>query len=161
MEPLIYESFIGLQAQVDALAAGTNPVVYFPPGTEKMPALPEGALSLMVAEDCDGDGTYYYSPKYTNSEVIYRAVRDGIWWKVLGFVQSKEEAAKGYPGLVVARDSLGNEIKSAAVNVHDLGAILTQGLILRMQFPQASVMVENMQGVLLERLTWAMATQLQ
>jgi hypothetical protein len=159
MELLIYESFVALQAQVDALAAGTNPVVYFPPGTEKLPVLPENACSIMVAEGRDGDGTYYYSPQRTTAEVIQLAVRDGFYWRLLGFVQSKEEAAQGFPGLMVARDELGHEIKSAAVNVRDLEAMLKQRKILSLQFPHATVAVENMQQVLLERVKWAMEMQ--
>jgi hypothetical protein len=159
MEPLIYESFVALQAQVDALAAGTNPVVYFPPGTEKIPALPANACSVLVAAGRDGDGTYYYSPQRTTADVIERAVREGFYWRLLGFVQSKEEAAQGFPGLMVARDAVGHEIKSAAVDVRNLEAMLAQRMLLHVQFPQASIAVENMQQVLLERLTWAMAAQ--
>src|SRR5580693_1615548 len=97
MEKLVHESPIALKGQVEALAAGTNPIVYFPEGTDKLPPLPKGKLSIVVSENRQGDGTYYYSPERITGEAILRAVREGKWWKILGFMQSKEDVAKGFP----------------------------------------------------------------
>jgi hypothetical protein len=152
MEQLIHEKPITLRSQVEALVEGTNPVVYFPKGTDEMPLLPEGKLAIVISEDREGDGTYYYAPERITGEAIRRAVRDGKWWKILGFLQSKEEVGKGFPVVVVARDSQGNEVKSAAVDARDIGFVYAQMLILRMQFPKASIAVEDLRGVLLERM---------
>jgi hypothetical protein len=156
MEQLIHESPVALQAQVEALAAGTNPIVYFPVGTEKIPPLPKGMLSIIVSGNREGAGTYYYSPERITGEAILKAVREGKWWKILGFMQSKEEVAKGFPVAVVARDARGNEIKTAAVDARDISYVYAQGLILRVQFPQASIAVEDLRGVLLERMMWGL-----
>jgi len=148
----IPETFNTLQAQVDALEAGTNPVVYFPPGVERLPVLPSNARSTIIQENADGAGTYYFSPRHTTAENILAAVRAGLHGKMLGFVQSKDEVAQGYPGLLVVRDSFGNEIKAAAVDVNNLTAMAAQKSILAFQFPGKSITVETMHDVLRQRV---------
>ena len=148
----IPETFNTLQMQVDALEAGTNPVVYFPFGTERLPIQPTNARCTTVHGDMPGAGTYYFSPRHTTAENIHAAVRAGLHGKLLGFVQSKDEVAQGYPGLLVVRDSFGNEIKSAAVDVNNLTAMAAQKSILAFQFPGKSITVETMHDVLRQRV---------
>jgi hypothetical protein len=148
----IPETFNTLQMQVDALEAGTNPVVYFPPGVERLPVLPRNAKATIILREADGAGTYYFSPRHTTEENIHAAVNAGLHGKLLGFVQSKEEVAQGYPGLLVVRDSFGNEIKAAAVDVNNLTAMAAQKSILAFQFPGKSITVETMHDVLRQRV---------
>jgi hypothetical protein len=148
----IPETFNTLQMQVDALAAGTNPVVYFPPGIDRLPVLPGNAQSTVIYGNGDGDGTYYFSPFHTTAENIHAAVRAGLHGKLLGFVQSKDEVALGYPGVLVVRDLFGCEIKAAAVDVNNLTAMAAQKSILAFQFPGKSITVETMHDVLRERV---------
>jgi hypothetical protein len=155
MEPLIHESFTALQAQVDALARGTNPVVYFPIGTEKIPDCPSHANAIFVEGDSIGAGAYFYNPRYITEAEIHEAVKTGTLHYLLGFVQTKEDAAKGIPALVVARDARGHEIKSAAVDARNLRAVFLQKKCFEQQFPGASVMLERIQNVLIERLVGA------
>ena len=149
----IPETFNTLQMQVDALEAGTNPVVYFPPGAERKPVLPSNALSTVIRGNVDGAGTYYFSPRHTTAENIIAAVHAGLHGKLLGFVQSKDEVAQGCPGVLVVRDSFGCEIKTAAVDVNNLMAMAAQKSILAFQFPGRSITVETMHDVLRDRVS--------
>jgi hypothetical protein len=148
----IPETFSTLQAQVDALAAGTNPVVYFPPDTGNIPVLPTSARSTTVYGKFSGAGTYYFSPLHTSEENIHAAVRAGLHGKLLGFVQSKYEVALGCPGVLVVRDALGNEVKTAAVDVNNVTVLAAQKSILAFQFPGKSIKVETMHDVLRDRV---------
>src|ERR1700675_3214380 len=149
----IPETFNTLQAQVDALAAGTNPVVYFPPGIGRLPVLPDNAMLTNIHGTADGAGTYYFSPIHTTEENIHAAVRVGLHGKLLGFVQSKDEVAQGCPGVLVVRDSFGCEIKTAAVDVNNLMAMAAQKSILAFQFPGRNITVETMHDVLRDRVS--------
>jgi hypothetical protein len=155
MEPLIHESFIALQHQVDALARGTNPVVYFPVGTKKVPDMPANADATVVEGDVIGAGAYFYNPKFVREEEIHNAVRTGTLGYLLGFVQTKEQAMRGVPTVIIARDKDGNEIKTALVDAKNLRAVFLQKRALELQFPDASVMMEPAQNVLVERLVGA------
>jgi hypothetical protein len=104
---IFYEKFDTLQAQVDALTKGTNPVVFFPPGTFRFPILPDNACILI-----EDRGTYYYLSEHISESKI----RESEQHEILGFVQSKEQASKGLPILVVVCDKDNNEVKSAAVD---------------------------------------------
>jgi hypothetical protein len=146
------ESRETLQAQVDALEAGTNWVVYFPFDTEWMPTLPDNAQVIFVHEDVPGRGTYFFDPFRTTEEVIRNHAQAGTHGLILGFVQSKEEVAKGIPGVLVARDERGVELKSACVDVSNLEAVYQQNVILKLQFPKSSVKMETLTDVLLYRL---------
>lgn len=152
METLIHEAFETLQSQVDALARGTNPVVYFPPGTPRFPELPANAGMVFVKGSTAGAGAYFYNPIFVSKEEILRAVLEGSQWLLLGFVQSKAQAVIGLPILIVARDSRGQEIKSAVVDAKNIRAVLLQKKVFGLQFPGASIALENIQGILLERL---------
>ena len=155
MEPLIHESFIALQAQVDALARGTNPVVYFPVGTKRIPDMPPNADATIVEGDVIGAGAYFYNPRFVREEEIHNAVRTGTLGYLLGFVQTKEQALQGVPTAIVARDKAGNEIKTALVDGKNVRAVFLQIKSLQLQFPEASVMMEPAQNVLVERLVRA------
>jgi len=155
MEPLLHESFIALQHQVDALARGTNPVVYFPVGTKKVPDMPANADATVVEGDVIGAGAYFYNPRFVTEVEIHNAVRMGTLGYLLGFVQTKEQAIRGVPTVVVARDKEGNEIKTAIVDARNVRAVFLQIKALQLQFPEASVMMEPFQNVLVERLVGA------
>jgi len=155
MEPLIHETFIALQAQVDALARGTNPVVYFPSGTKRIPDMPPNADATIVEGDVIGAGAYFYNPRFVSEKEIHNAVRTGTLGYLLGFVQTKEQALKGVPTAIVARDKVGNEIKTALVDGKNIRAVFLQIKALQLQFPEASVMMEPAQNVLVERLVRA------
>jgi hypothetical protein len=141
-----------LQLQTDALAAGTNPIVYFPVGTPRIPDLPANARMERVEGNGQGDGIYYFNPQYVKSEEIHNAVKTNTLWLLLGFVQSKQDALKGLPGLIVARTSTGREIKSGVVDTKNVRAITLQIMVFKRQFPGSLVKLEIPQPVLLERL---------
>jgi len=56
------------------------------------------------------------------------------------------------PTAIVARDKAGNEIKTALVDGKNVRAVFLQIKALQLQFPEASVMMEPAQNVLVERL---------
>lgn len=148
MELLIHERFDTLQAQVNALEGGTNPVVYFPPGTKRYPDLPLGMKRVQVGVYGLGEGVYYFDPHFTSEKAIVQSVEDGISHFLLGFVQSKQEAFSGNPQLLVARDKNGLELKSAVV---DSSYLRTQSAMLRRQFPGCLVEIEDHNKVLQDR----------
>ena len=82
-------------------------------------------------------------------------MRTGTLGYLLGFVQTKEQAIRGVPTVVVARDKEGNEIKTAIVDARNVRAVFLQIKALQLQFPEASVMMEPFQNVLVERLVGA------
>lgn len=152
MEQLIHESFVTLQEQVNALASGTNPIVYFPEGTERFPELPANADVTIVEGKQVGAGVYFYNPKFVREKEIHDAVKDEKLWLLLSFVQSKEDAVKGKPMFVVARNSKGQEVKTAIVDASNPRAVTLQILVFKKQFPFSFVQVESVQRVLTERL---------
>jgi hypothetical protein len=104
-----------LQAQVDALAEGTNPVVYIPKGQTNAPEPPEGAQVTEVAGDKPGAGTYYHDDSITPQE-IKAVVKDGTYGTLLGNTQTKSEAVSGNaPVAVTARTDSGDEAKASLV----------------------------------------------
>lgn len=148
----IPESNVTLQLQVDALAAGTNFVVFFPPSAKWIPTLPDNADVVFVTEDVPGKGTYFFNPQFVLEKVITDHARQGTHGELLGFVQDKLEVVKGVPGVMVARDRNGIEIRAACVDVSNVSALLKQKAILAFQFPDASIKVETIQDLLMERL---------
>ena len=151
-EPLAPESLATLKAQTDALANGTNPVVYFPKGTENIPAPPENSQVTVVPGDQPGAGTYYHSADVT-PEQIHSAVDDGTFGKLLGYQQSKEEAFGGRaPAAITARDANGTEVKAALADVSNPQIVAAQAAEFARQFPDAKIGVENAESVIRERL---------
>lgn len=139
-EPLAAESPETLQAQTDALANGTNPVVYIPQETpaDDIPDLPDNALATEVEGNRPGAGLYYHTPDIA-PEDIQSAVDSGDFGKLLGFAQPKAEALAGtQPSVLVARDENGTELKAAAVDGGDPDAVAAQTDTLRQQFPDAA-----------------------
>ena len=105
-----------LSAQVDALAKGTNPVVYFPKGSESIPAPPENSQVTVVAGKKAGAGTYYHSDEITPRQ-IRDAVKNGTFGELLGHEQTKEEA------LGKARNSKFEKLFLSPVAVGGFGAL--------------------------------------
>jgi hypothetical protein len=145
MMSLVHESFRTLQAQVDALARGTNPVVFFPPGTRSYPLLPDNARMTVK------DGTYYFLPEWVSENDLRVLVEIGRQHELLGFVQSKEEVTKGVPVLVVVIDEADHEVKSAAVDMLRFDLITKQIEIFNVQFPNTKIRVKNILDVIKER----------
>lgn len=151
METLTHESFATLEAQVDALARGTNPVVYFPLGTKQFPELPRSASATTVYGDITGCGTYYFIDTCISEKQIHAAVARGMHWAILGFLQNKDEVAKGVPKVVVARDENGLELKAAAVDASNPVAVMKQEVVFHIQFPGAIVAIEDIPALVSER----------
>jgi len=149
-EKLAPESPATLRAQTDALAKGTNPVVYFPKGTETIPTPPENAQVTIVPGDKPGAGTYYHDDSVTPADVR-KAVKNGTVGELLGHEQTKEEAAKGQPIAVVARDENGIEQKASLVDAGNPDALTRQAQTLQDQFPQGRITVESPQQVIERR----------
>lgn len=149
---LVHESYETLVEQVAALAAGTNPVVYFPVGTKRFPFLPGGAEEVILSGDADGCGTYYFLPAKTSEDAIRAAVAGGYHWKLLGIVQCKEEIMRGAPLMVMVRNSGGLEVKGVAVDARNVGAVLSQAVILQMQFPRMTITIEQILDVIRDRM---------
>lgn len=144
-----------LQAQTDALANGTNPVVYIPKG-QTAPVPPEGAKVTEVGGNQPGAGTYYHDDSVTPAQ-IKSAVKDGTYGQLLGNVQSKQEAigqggaseAQGAvpPVAVTARDDRNNEVQSSLVAGNDAKAQAEQSANLSEKFPNAKIGVETPEQV--------------
>lgn len=152
-----------LKAQVDALAEGTNPVVYIPKGQENAPEPPHGAQVTEVGGDEPGAGTYYHDDSITPQE-IKAAVKDGSYGELLGNVQTKEEATGGtreggetpsQPVAVTARDDKGNEVQSSLVAGNDAKAQTQQAANLSEKFPNVKVGVETPEQVVQGRQSTA------
>jgi hypothetical protein len=151
-EPLVHESYRALQSQVNALAKGTNPIVYFPVGTKVIPDLPDNTDMCLVEGTDTGAGIYFFNRQHVTEEEIQNAVNIGQHGLLLSFVQTKQQAAQGVPALIVARDAEGYEIKSAVVDAKNRRAVFLQKKVFEAQFPDATVILENVQNVLVERL---------
>lgn len=135
-----------LQAQVDALAEGTNPVVYVPKG-QAAPEAPEGAKVTVVGGDQPGAGTYIHDDSVTPQE-IKQAVKDGTYGELLGNTQTKSAAVSGNaPVAVTARTDDGTEAKASVVDGTRPDAVATQTAALQSQFPDAKVGVETPEQV--------------
>src|ERR1700722_8165677 len=151
-EPLAPEHPDTLRAQTAALANGTNGVVYFPKGTETIPAPPENASVTVVPGDKAGAGTYYHTPDVT-PEQIQSSVAEGTFGKLLGNHQTKEEAIAGQaPAAIVARDENGTEIKASLVDSADPHVVAAQAATFQRQFPNAQITVESPDDVVADRL---------
>ena len=149
-ESLVAEKPETLNAQVDALKNGTNKVVYFPKGTESIPAPPDNATVTVVKGKKPGAGTYYHTDEVT-PEQIQKSVKDGTIGELLGHEQTKEEAHKGQPTTVVARDEQGIEQKASVVDASKPEVVGKQAQTLQNQFPQAKVSVEAPESVIQKR----------
>ena len=151
-EQLAPESPETLRAQVNALASGTNRVVYFPKGSEAIPPPPENANVTVVPGDQAGAGTYYHTTDLSPNQ-IRSSVDDGTFGSLLGNTQTKEEAiAGGKPAAVIARDESGNEVKAALADSTNPQAIAEQAAVLARQFPDAKIGVEAPEKVVSDRL---------
>jgi len=141
-ERLFPEVFETLQAQVDALTAGTNPCVYFPKGQRRIPELPPGARVTEVKLGKAGDGLWFHHPSILPQQ-IRDAVSDGTFYRLLGIVQSKKEAGERNCRVVFVRDENGLEIKSAVVDASNARAVAAQADVFARQFPGKAVTVED------------------
>lgn len=148
-EPTVAESPKTLQAQTDALAAGTNPVVYFPKGTGNLPEPPENAQVTVVPGNKPGAGTYYHTSDVKPTQ-IKKAVANGTYGDLLGYEQPKGEALAGQPVAVTARTPDG-EAKAALVDQANPEATQAQTATLQKQFPNATVGIEPPQNVIASR----------
>jgi hypothetical protein len=142
------ERFITLQLQVDALAAGTNPIVFFPHGTPAVPKLPEHMRSLRV----DRRGLFYYNPKLVSENLIVESIHKKMMWALLGFVQNKEEALAGKPIAITVRDSNANEVKTAVVDSNNQDLVSLQAYIFSQMFPMFQVEATTVFHVIAERV---------
>jgi hypothetical protein len=142
------EMFVTLQTQVNALAAGTNPIVFFPPNTKILPKLPEMARSYRR----EGYGLIYYNPKIISESLIKESIDKGMLWALLGFVQNKEDAAKGKPICITVRDDYGNEVKSAVVDSTNNDLVSLQSYIFHQMFPGFKVEATTVFNIMAERL---------
>src|SRR5882724_1171628 len=135
----VKETLQTLQTQVSYLEKGTNPIVFFPSDTPIIPQLPQGMKSLKKEM-----GVFYFNPRYVTESIIEEAIQKDAIWAVLGFVQDKKEAIKNNKAIVIiARDSEGNEIKSAVVDSEDERVASLQAFILYQWFPDCVVKSET------------------
>jgi hypothetical protein len=143
----IPETYETLNMQVDYLEKGTNPIVYFPPNTQKMPKLPLNAKFFSTKV-----GVFYYNPKFVTEQIIKDSLEKGMEWLLLGYVQNISDAIKsGNPITVVARDGEGREIKAALIEGRqDLASM--QAFIFYQWFPGSIVESCNGFQVIVERL---------
>jgi len=149
-EKLAPETAATLKAQTDALSKGTNPIVYFPKGQGNLPEPPENATVTVVPGEKQGAGTYYHDDSVT-PEQIKTAVDDGSYHKLLGYTQAKEEAIKGKPAGVVARDANGTELNAGLVDSSNPQAVAEQAATFARQFPESKIGVESPESVITNR----------
>lgn len=151
-EQLAPESSATLKAQTDALANGTNPIVYFPTGSGTIPEPPPNAEVTVVPGEKAGAGTYFHTQD-VSSEQIRSSVEDGTFGKLLGYQQPKEEAIAGRaPAAITARDASGTEVKAALADTANPHVVAAQAAELARQFPDAKIAVEPAEHVVSERL---------
>jgi hypothetical protein len=151
-EPLAPESAATLKAQTDALAKGTNKTVYFPKGTENIPAPPENAKVTIVPGEQAGAGTWYHTED-VKPLLILKSVKNGTFGQLLGNHQTKAEAlASQSPTAIVARDSDGTEVKASLVDGSRPEVVTAQAATLQRQFPNAKISIEKPEDVIHERL---------
>lgn len=143
-ESLVHESPKTLTAQTEALANGTNKIVYFPKGTASLPEPPENAKVTTIGGDKPGAGTYYHDDSISPAQ-IRGAVKDGTYGQLLGHVQTKEEAtAPGTtPTVVTARGSDSGELKASVVDGSKPDIVAAQAAALARQFPDAKITTET------------------
>jgi len=149
-EKLAPETAATLKAQTDALAKGTNKIVYFPKGQGNLPEPPENATVTVVPGEKQGAGTYYHTEDVT-PEQIKGAVEDGSYGKLLGYTQPKEAAMQGKPAGVVARDANGTELKAGLVDSSNPQAVAEQAATFARQFPESKIGVESAENVITSR----------
>ena len=88
--PAIEESRETIDAQVQQLAAGLIPVVFFPRESSYVPGIPPG-MQLRVVSQGPGAGIYFYNPVQMSAEIIDQAAAEGTHGKLLGHVQNKTD----------------------------------------------------------------------
>lgn len=151
-EPLAPEKPETLKAQVEALKKGTNKTVYFPKGTENLPAPPGNAVVTVVPGEKAGAGTWYHA-KDVKPILILKKVQDGTFGELLGNHQSKQVALAGEsPTAIVARDPGGTEVKASLVDGSKPDVVAAQAATLQRQFPKSEISVEKPEDVIHERL---------
>jgi len=144
----IPESFEALEEQVNYLAMGTNPIVFFPPNTMKMPKLPIGMRSVHLPE-----GNFYFNPRFLTEELLQDASKKGMTWAFMGYAQKKQDALKAETVITVTvRNMNGKEIKSAIVDSSNEVLLKMQAYIFSQWFPNCPVSTDTVFNVIAERL---------
>jgi hypothetical protein len=142
------ETFKTLETQVEKMADGTNPIVFFPDGTKRLPKLPMGCRSVNKGLH----GTFYFNPAFFSEDLIDTCIKQDSVWALLGFVQRKEEAVKGKPIAVTVRDMNDNEIKTAVVDSQNEELVALQAYIFSQWFPNCKVESTTVFHIIAERL---------
>lgn len=139
-EQVVEESRETIDAQMDALVAGTINVVMLPAGSRYVPLIPEG-LSIVRAHG-PGAGLYIFDPKKMDIAGIHEAAEDGLHGGLLGHLQLKREI--GWNAVVVcAVLPSGVTVQDSAVSATDEAMIEAQKRVMAARHPGAEIVVKN------------------
>lgn len=146
----IPESAKTLEHQLRLLIEGRRKAVMYPKGGNPAPEAPDGAGVTITP-----DGTFHFNPALVTEEQIHEASRQHRLNEVLGLgPYSKQDIAKRiiqgeHPVAVVARDSDGHEVISAA-GTHATAAEQIEAM--RHQVPEGgSIGIEHPEQVIRDR----------
>jgi hypothetical protein len=139
-EPVVEEARETILAQIEALEAGTIPVVMLPIGSTFIPAY-HSKLRHVDIPNHAGAGRYLFDPQQIPVGMLLALVKAGRHHQLLGHVQSKAQIL-GPPVVVRAIRSDGVVLQDSLVS-DEQPAILAQMEALRNRFPGARLEMVN------------------
>jgi hypothetical protein len=151
-EPVVEESRKTIDAQMDALKAGTIKVVMLPEGSNYRPATPPGMKVMEVKGDAPGAGRYIYDPTKLRAATIREAAKAGTHGDLMGHVSTKEDvAAAPQTVAVVAHKPDGTEIQTSEVPATP-AHVQAQVVSMAERHPAAQVSIKPVDDVINDRL---------
>lgn len=140
VEQVVEESRETIDAQMQALIAGTIPVVMLPAGSHYIPHTPIGFERVKVSGP--GAGDYIFDPRRVSAQAIGEASEAGTHGVLLGHIQSKKTV--GWNAVVVcAVLPSGVTVQDSAVSATNEILIEAQKLVLAQRHPGAEIVVKN------------------
>lgn len=136
-EPVVEESRETVDAQMEALRAGTIPVVMLPVGSTYSPEA-DADLRVIVIGDCPGAGVYIFDPAQIKVATVISMVKAGKHHELLGHVQSKAEIGTRPWAVVRIVRSDGVVLQDSLV-VNESYWVEKQADALRARFPGAEI----------------------
>lgn len=149
-EQVVEESRETIDAQMDALIAGTISVVMFPAGSRYIPSTPRGFERVKVSGI--GAGDYIFDPRKIDAETIGEAAEDGSHGLLLGHLTPKSSIGWNAVAVCAVLPS-GVSVQESAVNATDEAMIEAQKRVLAARHPGAEIVVKSPARVLAMRAT--------
>lgn len=136
-EPVVEESRETIDAQMEALMAGTIPVVMFPWGSTYHPNIGPRLRTVTAVPPAPGAGIYIFDPAQIKVATVISMVKAGRHHELLGHVQSKTEIGTR-PWAVVRAVRDGVVLQDSLV-VNENYWVEKQADALRARFPGAEI----------------------